>query len=126
MMQRSSQRGWGKSQKILFLREANVMRRLPVIHLPLLLALLVRGLRLIAGILRMLLGLRGVLLALGMVIFAVSIGRRAMQLRCGFVVFSRLVVFVLHGVFSLLAEECRLHIPMPSIVAAPSAISVLS
>jgi hypothetical protein len=56
----------------------------------------------------MLLSLRGMFLALGMVILAVGVGGSAMRLRCGFVMFRRLVVFVFHGVSSLLAEECRL------------------
>src|SRR4029077_19717457 len=46
----------------------------------------------------MLLSLRGMFLALGMVILAVGVGGSAMRLRCGFVMFRRLVVFVLHGV----------------------------
>jgi hypothetical protein len=44
----------------------------------LLLALLVRGLRLIPGILRMLLGLSGMFLALGMIIFAMRISSGTM------------------------------------------------
>ena len=67
-----------------------------------------RGLRVIAGVLRMLLGLRRMFLALGMVVLAVRISRSAMRLRCGFVMLGRLVVRVFHGVFSLLADECRL------------------
>ena len=76
-------------------------------------------------VLRMLLGLGGVLLALGMVILAMRIGSSTMGLRCGFVMFRRLVVIFLHGVFSLLAEECRLRIPTASIVAAPSVHGVV-
>ena len=53
----------------------------------------------------MLLSLRGMFLALGMVIIAVGVGGSAMRLRCGFVMFRRLVVFVFHGVSSLLAEN---------------------
>ena len=90
-----------------FYRGEADMRRLPVATLLLLLALLVRGLRMSARILRMLLGLAGIFLALGMVILAVRVGRCAMRLRCGFVMFRRLVVFVFHGVSSLLAEEYR-------------------
>ena len=56
----------------------------------------------------MLLGLRRMFLALGMVILAVRISGSAMRLRCGFVMLGRLVVRVFHGVFSLLADECRL------------------
>jgi hypothetical protein len=52
----------------------------------------------------MLLSLGGMFLALGMVILAVGVGGSAMRLRCGFVMFRRLVVFVFHGVSSLLAE----------------------
>ena len=101
--------GGERARRNLFLkREADVLRRLLAIHLLLLLALLIRGLRLIAGILRMLLSLRRMILALGMVIFAMSICSGTMSLRCIVVMFRRLVVFVLHGVFSLLAEECRL------------------
>ena len=92
-----------------FYRGEADMRRLPVATLLLLLALLVRGLRMSARILRMLLGLGGIFLALGMVILAVRVGGCAMRLRCGFVMFRRLVMIFSHGVFSLLAEECRLH-----------------
>jgi hypothetical protein len=53
----------------------------------------------------MLLSLLGMFLALGMVILAVGVGGSAMRLRCGFVMFRRLVVFVFHGVSSLLAEN---------------------
>src|ERR1700674_5112739 len=53
----------------------------------------------------MLLSLRGMFLALGMVILAVGVSGSAMRLRCGFVMFRRLVVFVFHGVSSLLAEN---------------------
>jgi hypothetical protein len=63
----------------------------------------------LVGILRVLLSLRGMFLALDMVITAVSIGSGPMGLRCVVVLFRRLVVFFLHSVFSLLAEECRLH-----------------
>jgi hypothetical protein len=91
----------------------------------LLLALLVRSLRLIARTLRMLLGLRGMFLALCMVILAMSVGSGTMRLRCVFVLLRRLVVIFLHGVFSLLAEECRLRIPTASIVAAPSVHGVV-
>jgi hypothetical protein len=52
----------------------------------------------------MLLSLRGMFLALGMVILAVGVGGSAMRLCSGFVMFRRLVVFVFHGVSSLLAE----------------------
>jgi hypothetical protein len=78
------------------------------INLLLLLALLVRGLRVIACVLRMLLGLRRMFLALCMVILAVRISGSAMRLRCRFVMLGRLVVRVFHRVFSLLATECRL------------------
>jgi hypothetical protein len=78
------------------------------INLLLLLALLVRGLRVIACVLRMLLGLRRMFLALCMVILAVRISGSAMRLRCRFVMLGRLVVRVFHRVFSLLANECRL------------------
>jgi hypothetical protein len=40
----------------------------------------------------------------------VGVGGSAMRLGCVFVLFRRLVVFFLHGVFSLLAEESRLNI----------------
>ena len=53
----------------------------------------------------MLLSLRGMFLALGMVILAVGVSGSAMRLRCGFVMFRSLVVFVFHGVSSLLAER---------------------
>jgi hypothetical protein len=69
----------------------------------------VRGLRLIARILRKLLGLRGMFLALGVVILAMSVGGGTMRLRCVFVLLRRLVVIFFHGVFSLLAEEGRLR-----------------
>src|SRR5271170_6454990 len=52
-------------------------------------------------VLRMLLGLGGVLLALGMVILAMRIGSSTMGLRCGFVMFRRLVVCVFHFDFSV-------------------------
>jgi hypothetical protein len=44
---------------------------------------------------------------------AKSHGGSAMRLRCSFVMFRRLIVFVLHGVFSLSAEEYRLRAPWP-------------
>ena len=44
-------RGWGKKFGTVLTREADAARRLPVRHLLLLLALLVRGLRAIASIL---------------------------------------------------------------------------
>src|ERR1700722_12134688 len=66
------------------------------------------------------------LLALDVVIFAMGIGSGTMRLRCVFVLFRRLVVFVLHGDFSLLAEECRLYILTALIVASPSGNGVFS
>jgi hypothetical protein len=98
-------------------READVCASFPNRALLLLLALFVRGLRLIACILRKLLGLRRMFLAFGMVILSVRVGGCAMRLCCGFVLFRRLVVFVLHGLFSLLAEEYRL-VPTWSLTAA--------
>jgi hypothetical protein len=74
----------------------------------------------------MLLGLRGMFLALGMVILAMSVGSGAMRLRCVFVLLSRLVVILFHGVFSLLAEECRLRTLSASIVTAPSVHGVFA
>jgi hypothetical protein len=68
--------------------------------LALLLALGMRGLRMIAGHFRLLLRLRGMFFALGMFIFAVSIGSGAMRFGCGFVMFRCLIVFVFHEVFS--------------------------
>jgi hypothetical protein len=53
----------------------------------------------------MLLSLGGMFLALGMVILAVGVGGSAMRLRCGFVMFRRLVVFAFHGVSSLLPKN---------------------
>jgi hypothetical protein len=44
-------------------------------------------------------------LALGMVILSVRVGGCAMRLCCGFVLFRRLVVFVLHGVFLIVGRR---------------------
>ena len=65
----------------------------------------------------MLLSLRGMFLALGMVILAVGVGGSAMRLRCGFVMFRRLVVRVFHFKFLMLADEFRLSTEATSIVA---------
>jgi hypothetical protein len=61
----------------------------------------IRGFGMIIRVLRVLLGLGGVLLALGMVILAMRIGSSTMGLRCGFVMFRRLVVCVFHFDFSV-------------------------
>jgi hypothetical protein len=74
----------------------------------------------------MLLSLGGMFLALGVVILAVRIGGSAMRLRCGFVMFRRFVVFVLHVVFLIVGRRISVHTPMSSIVAAPSANGVFS
>ena len=74
----------------------------------------------------MLLGLRGMFLALGVVVFAMSIGGGTMGLRCVFVMFRRFVVCFFHGVFSLLAEKYGLLTLRAPIVASASANGVFS
>jgi hypothetical protein len=64
-----------------------------------------RGLRVIACVLRMLLGLRRMFLALCMVILAVRLSGGAMRLRRGFVMLGRLVVRVFHGVFLTVGQR---------------------
>jgi hypothetical protein len=79
----------------------------------------------IAGVLRMLLGLAGMFLALGVIVLAVRIGGGTMGLCCGLVMFRRFVVCVFH----VISRCWPNNIGAPaaaSIVAAPSANSVLS
>ena len=64
--------------------------------LALLLALGMRGLRMIPGHFRLLLSLRGMFFAFGMFVLAVSIGSGAMRLCRGFVMLRCPIVFVFH------------------------------
>ena len=96
------------------------MRRPPVATLLLLLALLVRGLRMSARILRMLLGLAGIFLALGMVILAVRVGGRAMRLRCGFCDVPPPCCDLLSCCFLIVSRRMSATPQLASIVAAPS------
>jgi hypothetical protein len=81
-------------------REAGVIAGSPGKPLLLLGALGLRRLGMLACILRVLLGLVRIFLALDVVILAVSLGSGTMRLCRGLVMFRRLVVCVLHVVFS--------------------------
>lgn len=77
----------------------------------------IRCLGMLGCVLRVLLGLGRVLLALGMVVLAVSFGGGTVGLRRGLVMFRRLVVFVFHFDFLILAETFRRPERAASIVA---------
>jgi len=79
----------------------------------------------LACVLRVLLGLGRVLLALGMVVLAMRFGGGAMRLCRGLVMFRRLVVFVFHVGFLILADEFRQWTRAASIVAKERALVVL-
>ena len=76
-----------------------------VLQLLLLGASRIRCLGMLVGVLRVLLGLGCMLLTFGMVIPVVGFGSSAMGLRCGFVMFRRLVVRVFHVDFSCWPEN---------------------
>jgi hypothetical protein len=84
--------------------EAGALARLPSMSLALLVAFCVSGLGMFLGGLRLLPGVGRMLLALGVIILSVRIGGGAVRLCGSLVMFRSLIVFVFHGVISLLAD----------------------